>query len=54
MKVRDVMAADAERAGNVEKSAQYNNAAATIAGQLVQVEKDVESLRDWISEELGR
>jgi phage shock protein A len=45
-----VMAADAEKAGNTEKSAQYTSAAETIAGQLVQVEKDVESLKSMVME----
>lgn len=45
-----IMAADAEKAGNTEKAAQYNTAAETIAGQLIQVEKDVESLKAMVLE----
>lgn len=45
-----VMAADAHKAGNAEKAAQYNTAAETIAGQLIQVEKDVESLKAMVLE----
>ncbi len=40
-----VMAADATKAGDLTKAAQYNSAAETIAGQLIQVEKDVEGLK---------
>lgn len=40
-----VMAADASKAGDAVKAAQYNSAAETIAGQLIQVEKDVEGLK---------
>lgn len=40
-----VMAADATKAGDAAKAAQYNSAAETIAGQLIQVEKDVEGLK---------
>ena len=43
-----IMAADAEKAGNVDKAAQYNSAAGTIANQLIQVEKDVESLKSMV------
>lgn len=43
-----IMAADAEKAGNAEKAAQYTSAAETIAGQLIQVEKDVESLKSMV------
>jgi phage shock protein A len=45
-----IMAADAEKAGNADKSAQYTSAAETIAGQLIQVEKDVESLKSMVLE----
>jgi phage shock protein A len=45
-----LMAADAEKAGNAEKAAQYTSAAETIAGQLVQVEKDVDSLTSMVME----
>ena len=40
-----IMAADAEKAGNAAKAAQYTSAAETIANQLIQVEKDVEGLK---------
>ena len=40
-----IMAADAEKAGNAEKAQSYSTAAETIANQLIQVEKDVESLK---------
>ena len=43
-----MMAADAEKAGNVTKSQQYTTAAETIANQLIQVEKDVESLKTMV------
>lgn len=45
-----IMAADAEKAGDTAKAAQYTSAAETIAGQLVQVEKDVESLKAMVLE----
>ncbi|MDJ0771575.1 MAG: PspA/IM30 family protein [Ilumatobacter sp.] len=45
-----MMAADAEKAGNADKAAQYASAAETIAGQLIQVEKDVESLKAMVLE----
>jgi phage shock protein A len=45
-----VMAADAEKAGNAEKAKQYNNAAETIANQLIQVEKDADSLKALVFE----
>jgi phage shock protein A len=45
-----IMAADAEKAGNTDKSAQYTTAAETIANQLIQVEKDVESLKSLVLE----
>jgi phage shock protein A len=45
-----IMAADAEKAGNADKAKQYTSAAETIAGQLVQVEKDVESLKSMVLE----
>jgi phage shock protein A len=44
------MAADAQKAGNTEKAGQYNNAAETIANQLIQVEKDVEGLKTMVIE----
>ena len=43
-----IMAADAEKAGNADKSAQYTSAAESIANQLIQVEKDVESLKTLV------
>ncbi len=43
-----VMAADAAKAGDAAKAAQYNGAAETIAGQLIQVEKDVEGLKTMV------
>ena len=43
-----VMASDAARAGDTTKSTQYNSAAETIATQLVQVEKDVEGLKQMV------
>ena len=43
-----MMAADAEKAGNATKAAQYTSAAETIANQLIQVEKDVESLKSMV------
>ncbi len=45
-----IMAADAEKAGNAQKASQYAAAAETIAGQLIQVEKDVESLKSMVLE----
>lgn len=45
-----IMAADAEKAGDATKAAQYTSAAETIAGQLIQVEKDVESLKSMVLE----
>lgn len=45
-----VMAADAERAGDTAKAAQYTSAAETIANQLIAVEKDVESLKTMVLE----
>jgi phage shock protein A len=45
-----MMAADAERAGDAAKSQQYTSAAETIANQLIQVERDVESLKTMVIE----
>ena len=45
-----MMAADAEKAGDTTKAAQYNGAAETIANQLIQVEKDVEGLKTMVLE----
>ena len=43
-----IMAADAEKAGNAQKAEQYSKAAETIANQLIQVERDVESLKTMV------
>ena len=43
-----VMAADAEKAGDAAKATQYTSAAETIATQLIQVEKDVEGLKQMV------
>jgi len=43
-----IMAADAAKSGDADKAAKYNAAAETIAGQLVTVEKDVESLKAMV------
>jgi phage shock protein A len=43
-----MMAADAEKAGNTAKAAQYTSAAETIANQLIQVERDVEGLKTMV------
>ncbi len=45
-----VMAADADKTGDTAKAQQYNSAAETIANQLIQVEKDVESLKSMVFE----
>jgi phage shock protein A len=45
-----IMAADAEKSGDVTKSQQYTSAAETIANQLIQVERDVESLKTMVIE----
>src|SRR3954468_3135267 len=45
-----IMASDAQKAGDATKASQYNTAAETIAGQLVQVEKDIESLKSMVLE----
>jgi phage shock protein A len=45
-----IMAADAQKAGDTAKAAQYESAAETIANQLIQVEKDVESLKTMVYE----
>ena len=45
-----IMAADASKAGDMAKATQYNNAAEGIAGQLIQVEKDVEGLKQMVVE----
>ena len=43
-----IMASDAQKAGNADKATQYTAAAETIANQLIQVEKDVASLKDMV------
>jgi len=43
-----IMAADATKSGDATKAAQYNTAAETIANQLIQVEKDVDSLKTMV------
>jgi phage shock protein A len=43
-----IMAADATKAGDAAKATQYNTAAETIANQLIQVEKDVESQKAMV------
>ena len=45
-----IMAADAEKAGDAAKATQYTSAAETIANQLIQVERDVESLKTMVIE----
>jgi phage shock protein A len=45
-----IMAADAEKAGDADKAHQYTTAAETIANQLIQVERDVESLKSMVYE----
>ena len=45
-----IMAADAEKAGDAAKAAQYTTAAETIANQLITVERDVESLKTMVLE----
>ncbi len=45
-----IMASDAEKAGDATKAQQYSAAAETIANQLIQVEKDVESLKTMVLE----
>jgi phage shock protein A len=45
-----IMAADSQKAGNATKAQQYNSAAETITGQLIQVEKDVDSLKSMVLE----
>ena len=45
-----IMADDAEKSGDAAKAAQYSSAAETIANQLIQVEKDVESLKTMVIE----
>jgi len=45
-----IMASDAQKAGDAAKASQYNTAAETIANQLIQVEKDIESLKSMVME----
>ncbi|NNE11494.1 MAG: PspA/IM30 family protein [Ilumatobacter sp.] len=45
-----LMASDAEQSGDTAKAQQYTTAAETIANQLIQVEKDVESLKSMVLE----
>ena len=45
-----IMASDAEKAGDATKAAQYTTAAEAIANQLIQVERDVESLKSMVLE----
>jgi phage shock protein A len=45
-----IMAADAEKQGDAAKATQYTSAAETITNQLIQVEKDVESLKSMVME----
>ena len=45
-----IMAADAEKTGDAAKATQYNGAAESIANQLIQIEKDVESLKAMVLE----
>ena len=45
-----IMGSDALKVGDTQKASQYNTAAETIASQLVQVEKDVESLKTMVLE----
>jgi phage shock protein A len=44
------MASDAQKGGDTQKASQFNTAAETIATQLIQVEKDVESLKAMVLE----
>jgi phage shock protein A len=45
-----IMASDAQKSGDATKATQYTSAAETIANQLIQVEKDVESLKSMVME----
>ncbi len=45
-----IMADDATKSGDAAKASQYNTAAETIANQLIQVEKDIESLKSMVME----
>ena len=48
-----IMAADAEKTGDSAKATQYTIAAESIANQLIQVERDVESLKSMVYESTG-
>ncbi|MGI9051193.1 MAG: PspA/IM30 family protein [Ilumatobacteraceae bacterium] len=45
-----IMASDAQKTGDTAKATQYTSAAETIANQLIQVERDVESLKSLVIE----
>ena len=45
-----IMAADAQKAGDADEGRAVHSAAETIANQLIQVEKDVESLKTMVLE----
>jgi len=45
-----IMASDAQQADDADKSAQYTHAAETIAGQMIQIERDVDSLKAMVLE----
>jgi phage shock protein A len=45
-----IMASDAQKAGDAAKAAQYTTAAETIANQMIQVERDIESLKSMVLE----
>ena len=45
-----IMAADAQKAGDADKAQSYSAAAETIANQLIQVERDVDSLKSMVLE----
>ena len=49
-----IMADQAQSSGDADKAAQYNSAAETIANQLIQTEKDVESLKTLVLESTRR
>jgi phage shock protein A len=45
-----IMASDAQKSGDATKATQYTTAAETIANQLIQTEKDVDSLKTMVIE----
>jgi phage shock protein A len=45
-----IMASDAQKSGDADKAQSYSTAAETIANQLIQVERDVESLKSMVLE----